>query len=527
MAYAHALAHAALLSVAAVSVRAACPASGLCAGAYHARWDAADIDCAKPAECSVEECCTNQVDGCTSPAHIDCHNRTNRAHADCESFIHIAAVFPLSKQRHSILPSLCFEGVQCHEGAAAAVEDINCEGSGCKIAHTGGMDKGGNPLFQFPNTGVAGWRPACPSGANCCAGRNGPDCDSYCLKMHVDDSQGDPGLALKLADAHMNTPWTEYANIDLFIGGLGSEVSESLQQLLQHNEIPQISYGSTSPALSKKDMYPTFVRTVPSDTMLVSGITELIEKYEWSMISILAINREFGQAGAAELYKALNGLNSGAPPPPPPPPPLLPPPPPDMPQLVSGAALTCAFLTGSCLERLGPPPPGRWSLPRVPRVDNRHRFCTAGPCHRGDGNDAESESSPSPPSRPARVAARAPRTRAIAAIPLPHHRGRWAAGAERASAPGGLHQKRVEVVNNLLFTYDNINEQLEAIKDSDSRIIFLHCTLSEAKAVFEQAIKKDMMEEFTWLGSEWAQVRCGAGAGRRRRADRSGSGGFA
>ena len=73
---------------------------------------------------------------------------------------------------------------------------------------------------------------------NCCAGRR-PLCKEYCLKMHAEDSQGDPGLALKVADDFMNTPWTDYSTLDLFIGGLTSDVSETLNQLLQHNGIPQ------------------------------------------------------------------------------------------------------------------------------------------------------------------------------------------------------------------------------------------------------------------------------------------------
>ena len=145
---------------------------------------------------------------------------------------------------------------------------------------------------------------------NCCEGRR-PLCKEYCLKMHAEDSQGDPGLALKVADDFMNTPWTDYSTLDLFIGGLTSDVSETLNQLLQHNGIPQISYGATSDSLGGEqgaETFPTFLRTVPSDGRLVNGIVALTNYTEWKQVSLLAIDREFGRAVAENLYTQFNEL---------------------------------------------------------------------------------------------------------------------------------------------------------------------------------------------------------------------------
>jgi sodium/hydrogen exchanger 8 len=183
----------------------------------------------------------------------------------------------------------------------------------------------------------------------------------------------DPGMALKIADDFLNTPWNNYANIDMFVGGMSSDISEALNHLLGHNSVPQISYASTSDTMSDKTEFPTFFRTVPSDGKLVEGVVGFVEKMEWEIMSILAIESEFGQSVSGLLYKLLS--NNG-----------------------------------------------------------------------------------------------------------------------------------VEVANNLLYTSLNIRDQLQSIRSSESRVIFLHCSTADAQLVFEWAYRMGMVEEgWTWIGSEWAQ----------------------
>jgi len=177
---------------------------------------------------------------------------------ECAKFIHIAGLFPLSG-------SLCFEGIQAAGAAKQAVEDINTIGG--EIDHELLTD--------------------------------------HCVVMHIRDTQGKPPVALYAADGFINTPWTAYANIDLFIGGMTSEVTETVQQLLQWPGIPQISYGSTSPTLSDKEKFPTVIRTVPSDAEMVDGVVKLFQIMEWEKITILAIDSEFGLAGAALMRQKL------------------------------------------------------------------------------------------------------------------------------------------------------------------------------------------------------------------------------
>ena len=49
----------------------------------------------------------------------------------------------------------------------------------------------------------------------------------------------------------------------------------------------QISYGSSSPTLSDRDMFPTFFRTIPSETQSNSARFALMERYNWSKVATL------------------------------------------------------------------------------------------------------------------------------------------------------------------------------------------------------------------------------------------------
>ena len=57
-----------------------------------------------------------------------------------------------------------------------------------------------------------------------------------------------------------------------------------------------ISYISTSLSLSDKRYYPTFMRTIPSDTYQVQVIIDLILKFNWTYISIIASDNSYGRS---------------------------------------------------------------------------------------------------------------------------------------------------------------------------------------------------------------------------------------
>ena len=55
------------------------------------------------------------------------------------------------------------------------------------------------------------------------------------------------------------------AGVSVLIGAASSGPSEAVAEIGARYRVPQISYSSTSPALSDGSRYPMFLRTPPSD----------------------------------------------------------------------------------------------------------------------------------------------------------------------------------------------------------------------------------------------------------------------
>lgn len=244
-------------------------------------------------------------------------------------------MFPISGET-------CFEGIQAAAAAQQAVDDINTVGG-------------------VTDHGLLGAR---------------NDHDGHCLELHVRDSMGEAGMALHEADAFMKFgQWDQYNHIDAVIGGLSSDVTKALQQLLQWSSIPQISYGSTTPALSDKGTYPTLARTVPSDTLLIGGVVDFMETMDWETVTVLASDSEFGQAGAALLRQQIASRDT-----------------------------------------------------------------------------------------------------------------------------------RLYVTQVFTFGDSSLEDTMQDLKEAEGRVIFLHCSIAEAKNVFKEAVEKNMIGSgWAWIGSEWAQ----------------------
>ncbi|XP_059490999.1 metabotropic glutamate receptor 2-like [Neocloeon triangulifer] len=81
------------------------------------------------------------------------------------------------------------------------------------------------------------------------------------------------------------------------IGGQSSSVSIQVATLLKLFGVPQISYLSTSPALSNKEKFPYFFRTVPSDVNQAHAMLEILRHFKWQRAAVIYSNTEYGKHG--------------------------------------------------------------------------------------------------------------------------------------------------------------------------------------------------------------------------------------
>ncbi|NXK85500.1 TS1R1 protein, partial [Formicarius rufipectus] len=69
--------------------------------------------------------------------------------------------------------------------------------------------------------------------------------------------------------------------------------------------VPEISYEASVEMLSLKRLYPSFLRTIPSDRQQVKSIFLLLQHFGWTWVVLLGSDNTYGRAGLDALHKLL------------------------------------------------------------------------------------------------------------------------------------------------------------------------------------------------------------------------------
>ncbi|XP_053319880.1 extracellular calcium-sensing receptor-like [Spea bombifrons] len=102
----------------------------------------------------------------------------------------------------------------------------------------------------------------------------------------------------------------EKAQLAGIVGDSGSTRSILMAQILGLYRYPQISYFSTSPFLSNRNLFPSFFRTIPSDEFQSRGLAQLVSYFSWSWVGLLATDNDYGQLGIQVVKQEI--IMSGA-----------------------------------------------------------------------------------------------------------------------------------------------------------------------------------------------------------------------
>ncbi|NXS05483.1 TS1R1 protein, partial [Oxylabes madagascariensis] len=71
----------------------------------------------------------------------------------------------------------------------------------------------------------------------------------------------------------------------------------------------QISYEASTESLSLKRLYPSFLRTIPSDRQQVKAIFLLLQHFGWTWVVLLGSDNIYGRAGLDALQELLSASN--------------------------------------------------------------------------------------------------------------------------------------------------------------------------------------------------------------------------
>ncbi|XP_061448024.1 vomeronasal type-2 receptor 26-like [Rhineura floridana] len=79
------------------------------------------------------------------------------------------------------------------------------------------------------------------------------------------------------------------------VGGLGSETSIQISNIISIYKLPQLSYGSFDPVLSDKTQFPFFYQMVPNESLQYKGIIQLLLHFTWRWIGLVAPDDDAGE----------------------------------------------------------------------------------------------------------------------------------------------------------------------------------------------------------------------------------------
>ncbi|KAM9535019.1 taste receptor type 1 member 3 isoform 1-T1 [Salvelinus alpinus] len=96
--------------------------------------------------------------------------------------------------------------------------------------------------------------------------------------------------------------YTDYVTrVVAVIGPSTSEMVSVIGKLLGFFLMPQISYSATSDKFSDKSLYPSFLRTVPSDKRQVEAMVRLMNRFQWNWVAVVGSEDEYGRQGQRQF----------------------------------------------------------------------------------------------------------------------------------------------------------------------------------------------------------------------------------
>lgn len=122
----------------------------------------------------------------------------------------------------------------------------------------------------------------------------------YTIVPVVRDSKADSGVALLEAFNLANE------GALAVIGSGYSSDSETAQLVLSRYNIAQISGSATSDDLSNKVTYPTFFRTVPTDSIQGAALAQIVNHFGWKQIGAMLTDDSY----SANAYNVFSGVAS-------------------------------------------------------------------------------------------------------------------------------------------------------------------------------------------------------------------------
>ncbi|GLV38311.1 metabotropic GABA-B receptor subtype 3 [Carabus blaptoides fortunei] len=117
----------------------------------------------------------------------------------------------------------------------------------------------------------------------------------------------DPGVGV---DRFFHALYTQKSTrMVMLLGSACSEVTESLAKVVPYWNMVQVSFGSTSPALSDRSEFPLFYRTVAPDSSHNPARIAFVRRFGWDTVAALSQNEDAYSLALNDLVTELEQAN--------------------------------------------------------------------------------------------------------------------------------------------------------------------------------------------------------------------------
>ena len=124
----------------------------------------------------------------------------------------------------------------------------------------------------------------------------------HCINFTWADTECDASIGLPLIiDMYFGR---NFIPVDFFIGPGCSVICEPGGHLVTDWQVPMVSWGSTSSAMSDKGLYPTFARTIAPNARSAIFFTEVLLHFEYKRVAIFYSSDNVWSLTAVDLREA-------------------------------------------------------------------------------------------------------------------------------------------------------------------------------------------------------------------------------
>ncbi|XP_070825190.1 taste receptor type 1 member 1-like [Chaetodon trifascialis] len=123
----------------------------------------------------------------------------------------------------------------------------------------------------------------------------------YEMFDHCSDIGNFPGILKLISHNGLIQPWVRpHKNLSKVIGVVGTYTStktRTVAPLFMSDLIPMVSYGAASSVFSRKQNFPSFLRTVHPNKDVIEAVVSIVRYFKWHWVAFLNVDDDYGNDG--------------------------------------------------------------------------------------------------------------------------------------------------------------------------------------------------------------------------------------